>query len=597
MKTIKGVVTVALPIILLVVYIAQGQQFSAPPEAYKACEGKSKGSAAQFVGPRGSTVSGICEEVNGKFALQPNNNNDSRLSPPPEAYKACEGKNKGSAALFVGSRGGTVNGICEDVDGKLVLQPNGLQGTSQETTAPGAHFGQSYQRKEVSPRRIELPVGSSKVYVTRSVPNAESERGLTDKDFKAEAVYAEGGKVLLTLDGIPVFVEEQEPTTRAEANPDKSPFGFHPAYTYKSKMDRSKLREPSDIGYDYSAPTDMGVTWHRPEYYALWDKIQKNDSDISAGKFDWKEMDYVYGSVPNGMRIMGNIGGIARRTEKGENSFPRVYTFKSEFYEKSFSTFVKKLVERYDGDGVDDMPGLKNPVKYWQVENEPDFKSRDWKGYAKLVAVAGKAMKDACADCKVVMGGVESTRSQQSLERFYVPVIKELKGKYIDVFDFHFFFLAGAWEGYKGSYDAIRKVLNTNGFAETDIWMTETGTYSGSPKALPVQSESQQAADVVKRYVTALSLGIKKVFWAFGIMEGFGCNDCEFDHTGFVYNDNVKNISAVPTKKLAYYTYKLMTEKLAGSDFKDIKRIELGTGVYGYKFVNSERTIYVVWAN
>lgn len=46
--------------------------------------------------------------------------------PPPEAYCVCEGKNAGDTAEFVSPRGDTVTGTCElDHDGeRLVLRPD-----------------------------------------------------------------------------------------------------------------------------------------------------------------------------------------------------------------------------------------------------------------------------------------------------------------------------------------------------------------------------------------------------------------------------------------------------------------------------------------
>jgi hypothetical protein len=41
----------------------------------------------------------------------------------------------------------------------------------------------------------------------------------------------------------------------------------------------------------------------------------------------------------------------------------------------AWATCVGELVERYDGDGVRDMPGLRAPVRYWEVDNEPDLKN------------------------------------------------------------------------------------------------------------------------------------------------------------------------------------------------------------------------------
>ena len=39
-------------------------------------------------------------------------------------------------------------------------------------------------------------------------------------------------------------------------------------------------------------------------------------------------------------------------------------------------------VERYDGDGLEDMPGLSNPIKHWQVGNEPNVQR--WSDFAAL---------------------------------------------------------------------------------------------------------------------------------------------------------------------------------------------------------------------
>jgi len=47
-----------------------------PPEAYTACEGKTAGDAAEFVSPRGDTVTGTCQQQGDRLFLVPDN-------PPP----------------------------------------------------------------------------------------------------------------------------------------------------------------------------------------------------------------------------------------------------------------------------------------------------------------------------------------------------------------------------------------------------------------------------------------------------------------------------------------------------------------------------------
>jgi len=125
-----------------------GRTFTPPPEAYKACEGKTAGSQVQLVNPRGETITGTCQEKDGKLFLRPDRpmggdsgrqegrprgesgKQDGRqFGPPPEAYKACEGKTAGSTAQFVSPRGETITGTCQDKDGRMVLRPDRPMGS------------------------------------------------------------------------------------------------------------------------------------------------------------------------------------------------------------------------------------------------------------------------------------------------------------------------------------------------------------------------------------------------------------------------------------------------------------------------------------
>jgi hypothetical protein len=48
-----------------------GRRHGPPAEAYTACEGKKAGDAAQFVSPRGETVTGTCEQEGERLVLRP----------------------------------------------------------------------------------------------------------------------------------------------------------------------------------------------------------------------------------------------------------------------------------------------------------------------------------------------------------------------------------------------------------------------------------------------------------------------------------------------------------------------------------------------
>jgi len=134
------------------------------------------------------------------------------------------------------------------------------------------------------------------------------------------------------------------------------------------------------------------------------------------------------------------------------------------------------------------------------------------------------------------------------------------------------------------------------------IWITEMGTYSGTlnkggrPDPATFQSEDAQARDVVKRYVYSLSLGVKKIFMAFGLVEGFKGGDGYFDHTGFIYDGVGNDDRGSGVKKKAYYAYKVMTSKLEGSDWNSVESVDLGKeDTYAFKFLRNGKPVYVVW--
>ncbi|MCP4709538.1 MAG: hypothetical protein GY869_13000 [Planctomycetes bacterium] len=84
-------------------------------------------------------MSGICEQEGDRFVLRPDHpkgsSNGGRHGPPPEAYTACEGKSAGDGAQFVSPRGDTVSGTCERESDResdwLVLRPDRPKGCAK----------------------------------------------------------------------------------------------------------------------------------------------------------------------------------------------------------------------------------------------------------------------------------------------------------------------------------------------------------------------------------------------------------------------------------------------------------------------------------
>ena len=376
-----------------------------------------------------------------------------------------------------------------------------------------------------------------------------------------------------------------------------SPFGMHPAHVVKE-------------GYSqlpYADAQTMGVKWHRPSKYLFWSEVQNNlnDTTLAFGLYDT-----YYGGVPSGINIMANIAPARKKDTNHTlpNSWLPIDSVK-------YIAFVKAAIERYDGDGVNDMPGLTNPILYWQVGNEPNDKSGR-QDFAKFQKMTYTTIKQVCSQCKVIIGGAAQpilpglgfiTNKNNYFTLFdslYKPILQELNGSGFDIFDFHWYGKAtGDYKLMEPVYKQLKLILNTFNYVNIPIWITEMGAYSGfnvgdTPLYPPLyQTETQQASDYLKRFVLSLSLGVEKIFPAFGLMEGFKGGNGYFDHTGFIYNGGGSNDLGLGVKKLSYYTYKKMVEKLEGSDWANIVIVQEDTvnNVFIYKFTKNGNPIYVAW--
>ena len=336
-----------------------------------------------------------------------------------------------------------------------------------------------------------------------------------------------------------------------------SAFGLHPTGIFRQ-------------GYKNNGHADaiqIGAKWSRIGQYAFWSLGQP---ELNSQTYDFSETGGRWGNAQSRLDYPGKRRTAARRTMSRfaispGRTCPSIPTDRP--------PLLRATVERYDGDGIADMPGLTNPVKYWQVRNKPSpFEATNFDEFQRITSTAIKA---TCPECTVLIGGAvgypPASDYITKFDRGYKQILDALAGKYVDIMDLHYF--GGATGDYRGLKDVVahvRDVLNTAGFAKIPIWITEMGSYSGAPLGKdyagiePRQTEAQQAQDYFKRFVYALSHGAQKVFSAYGLIEGFDSTDRYFDHTGLIYDGEGSDDRGLGVKKLSYYAYRKMTEILEG---------------------------------
>jgi hypothetical protein len=273
----------------------------------------------------------------------------------------------------------------------------------------------------------------------------------------------------------------------------------------------------------------------------------------------------------------------------------------------SYRRLLTTIVEAFDGDGLRDAPGLKKGIKYWQIENEWDWRWKDTpESFVAFLKVAYETVKAADPDAKVVLGGIsklapdafhagllgasfeqngkiitpasletlQSFREENALRTY----VLEHGYPYFDIISFHQY---GRYRAIEKEVEYLRGIMRRHSY-DRPLWMTEVGgpfvPYN------EVYTEDRHAQEVVKYYVTALASGVEVLFWSTYLPS---------PEWGTAFT-NTSLIDELHRKKPAYYSYKLLASKLQGA----VRVQRLFGSSRGQLVVFTRKTgerVYVAW--
>lgn len=308
--------------------------------------------------------------------------------------------------------------------------------------------------------------------------------------------------------------------------------------------------------------------------------------------------------------------------------------------------YMAAVVERYDGDGVDDMPGLLFPVLHYQIGNEY-YNEVFWAGsaeqYGELLKDTATAARSACSEVQIILSGIGfeevygfyrkrmSPRTKSYVDYYLAKVPENMKPfversgrfsaqtvrltEFYDVLD-------ARWPNY-GIVAASREMLSRTGATDRQVWSAEI--YSGFPlmeplvlpnwtlQALPTPSKSReylkilknknhsqfdevngwyrgmQAAQVVKICMAALSAGSEKLMMGWAVDAQNPLAVSTLSHHG-LYSITFRRLWPAAT------TYDLLIRKLSG-----VQRVQLmndSDSVYVYRCdCEGGRTVLVAFCD
>jgi len=177
---------------------------------------------------------------------------------------------------------------------------------------------------------------------------------------------------------------------------------------------------------------------------------------------------------------------------------------------QAYSDWLTAAVERYDGDGVDDMPGLKYPIRHWEVLNEPEmqgpeltFFQEDSQSYLELLKLSYRAIKYADLNSIVLLGGQAGMQSK--FVDYWEPVLRGAAG-YFDVGNIHSISSSDP-DFFVSEY---RDFLDDNNFETTSFWVTEA--LVGTPPGEQKLDEDGLARFTMTSYASAFAAGADVIF-------------------------------------------------------------------------------------
>lgn len=251
--------------------------------------------------------------------------------------------------------------------------------------------------------------------------------------------------------------------------------------------------------------------------------------------------------------------------------------------------FVRNVVERFDGDGVDDMPGLQRPIRYWQIGNEVRWQ---WQGsleeYVHLVHETALVIRRANPQARIVLGAItgldelaeadfaggSESRTPQHLKTVaaITTVLTETREDY-DIVDFH------AYDDEPFSLTTQICWLRKHIGDSKAIWTLENaGPFDDFTTA-------RCSEDLVKRHLVALAWGVEGFFWS-SLNPTSGWSE---PYLRLSLLDESRRMTP------AYLTYRLLTSKLQG--MTSLQVLETPTPVRAFRAGTPRGDVLVAWCD
>lgn len=394
------------------------------------------------------------------------------------------------------------------------------------------------------------------------------------------------------------------------------------------KVESLKL-DPEKEATHFSNVAGTEDTYFVRGFDVVWNSIEPE-----KGKFDWEETDVRMSDDMGGevyfLSIIWPYANWDQKTCHSGEKYKATGHLKrggEDLYMgapcdmKAYADFLRKVVERYDGDGVDDMPGLKTPIKYWEILNEPSMQGGQIGGagedlkffvgtpqeYLGILKTSHEAIKRTDPSAKVAHAGMAGM--QEEFVKFWDPIFAAGAGNYFDIANIHSISTTERTEDL--FVIKFKEFLKKYGIEEKPIWVTEAqyGDLQDKPKNL---SEFEKL--MARSSIFALAQGADKIFlienWTrWDEKDAYKEPEIKDKEEGVDYQEKKEpkepkpkiDLSANTTHKVYLNLIKMVNkfDKVEKLNEKYVENQYKGDGATSqigqYKFTYKNKAIYVLW--
>lgn len=416
------------------------------------------------------------------------------------------------------------------------------------------------------------------------------------------------------------------------------------------------------FGVEYMLPglastyAQLGVRWVRSDTSETfsWGTIEPQAPRDGQHDYHWAKADRWVAEWQNaGFDIQ-----VYTNAQNSWASSQPQHHFPDPQHMAGFEAFVTNLVERYDGDGDRDMPGLRRPIlDYTVVEEWTAYFPGTVAEYLEILTVAHRAIKRANPAARVrlvdlflidVFDGSPSPEeiarraAQEHVLRHSVAEVQEIL-RHPDLFDIVEIHALGDYTELYPTAEWLRAEMRKNGYSKP-IWIGDALPVSSlimarGPRGLlpgatdadfytvaPLRPQDAlrlihwletikdpkapqhglavrwwralQAREAVKKAVVAIDAGYAGMNYAWLVdspLAQLPRVTGSWGYQGLV--DAELNLAAQTWRatglRPVFHSYRLAVGRLDG--YSSVERLDLGAGLYGYRFQVQGRPIYALW--